>query len=175
MTAFAGQREVLYEANIQIEERRLPGAVARHDLLVHDRAIIPVVAVVLSVEANDRRVRQARARDQDGIELEAQRQVGNGAEVEAVAHIEESSRPVGREVERIERRDEGEGSEVGIVVAGARQRVVRHQSASASEAGSSLSAACRRRTNAPRMSFTSNCPIAGSGRCAGKIGMPLVS
>ncbi len=69
MATFAGQRDVFHEANVQVEEGRLPQDVSRSDQSVQQGAVIPVVGVVLGVEADDGRVGQARTRHQMGLNL----------------------------------------------------------------------------------------------------------
>src|SRR5580658_309102 len=84
----AFQCEVLDDAQVEIAEGRLPKDVTRSHKSVEYSPVIPVVGVVLRVEADDRCVGHAGMRGEERVQLESDRQVEDGVQVEDPALIE---------------------------------------------------------------------------------------
>ena len=124
VVALAFEGEVLDEAEVGVVEGRLAELVADGLDAVDEGAVVEVVGVVLGVEADERGVGQAGVGDEDGIELETERKVEDGGDVEGMALVEGGVSAFGLEVKRIEGGVDGVGAEVGVVVAVAGEGVV---------------------------------------------------
>src|ERR1700733_9298530 len=61
MMAFAGQCDVFDQSQIKVEKSRLPKPISPRNETINDRPVVEVVGVVLHVEADQWRERQARA------------------------------------------------------------------------------------------------------------------
>ena len=92
------------------------GGAGGDDLAVDDGAVVLVVAVVLGVEADDRRIRHSRPREQDRARREAAGQLRQRVDVRIVPHVVLRVRPLGGEIERIHRGLATEQVLVGVVV-----------------------------------------------------------
>src|SRR5204863_3426520 len=94
----------LDQANVQVEQARLPKAVPPDDVAVDDGAIVLVVGVVLSVEPDDWRIRHPRPREENRARDEATGKIREPVDVQVVSDVALRVRPLGCEIERIERR-----------------------------------------------------------------------
>jgi hypothetical protein len=110
------QGNVFDDAKIQIGEPRLTKAIPRGNCVIQNRAIVPVVGVVLRIEADDRRVRLTRARNQNWIELEAYRQIQNSAEIKIIPDVLQRVRSLRLQIERVQRGVDVVRPQVGVVV-----------------------------------------------------------
>ena len=88
MVAFAFQREVFDDAEIEIVEGRLSQDVAWGHGAVEYGAVVPIVRVALGVEADDGCVGCAGVRCEERVQFEADRKVEDGVQVEGLALIE---------------------------------------------------------------------------------------
>ena len=94
----------------------IPSPSSFYNLVIEDGAVVPIVAVVLRVEANNRGVWQARAHYKDGVDLEPIGQIGNCADIQAVANVERRVGTVSRQVIGIQPRHAGKGSSLNWLI-----------------------------------------------------------
>ena len=100
------------DAQVEVCEGRLAHAVARGLCAVDDGAVVPIVGVVLGVEADERRVGLAGARYEDRVEFETDRQVDYCTQVEVISYILKRVGALDVEVVWVQRRSDAVRPEV---------------------------------------------------------------
>ena len=145
------QREVLHDAQVEVRECRLPHRVARRHDAIDNRAVVPVVRIMLRVETDDGRVGLAGMGNENRIELEAQRKIEDGARRLRTCRssCEENARS-SFGLKRVQRRVDAVWTVARVIIVRLRERVVDGQLRLRREI-CDVTAAGRRSRSAPRI------------------------